>query len=105
MIFMFCVLIGVVYSIMRFVFGISKKITNIVTVVCIVGLGIVLDFVNETNIEFTSMAVILSACIILVCSDGERIVSDKDAMRKAIDEQERQEKYDNEWGYIHTTKK
>ena len=104
MIFMFGVLIGVVYSVMRFVFCVSKKATNVVIAVCIIGLGITLDCVYGTTIEFTGIAMLVCVCVLLLCADGEHTVTDEKAMHGAIESQKRQEEYDNNWGYIHHKK-
>lgn len=104
MIFMFGVLIGVVYSVMRFMFGMSKKVANIGMSACIVGLGIMLDCIYDTTIECAGIAVLVCVCALMLCSSGEHIATDEKAMRNAIESQKHQEQYDNDWGYIHHKK-
>ena len=106
MIFMFGMVIGIIYGTFRYVFKCASE-----TTLCIICGGILLLslVVGSTSGEMGGaliFGIFFALIVFLVCGKSEEIVENQNEYDKAVKSQNRQEKYDNEWGYIkHEVKK
>ena len=100
MIFMFGMVIGIIYGTFRYVFKCASETT--LGIMC-GGILLLSLIVGSTSGEMGGaliFGILFALIVFLVCGKSEEIVE------KAVKSQNRQEKYDNEWGYIkHEVKK
>lgn len=108
MIFLFGMVVGIIYGIIRYLCRRSFK--KSVRVVCsfVMVASIIAACMSDDIVVIVTMiglGIMLSFVIFIVCADAEHTVENKEAYKGAIKEQKAQEKYDNEWGYIRSANK
>lgn len=107
MIFLFGMVIGIAYGIIRYLCKRSfrKAVMVICGMVMLAAIGAACMSDDAVVIAtIVGVGAMLALVIGLVCADAEAVVGDKRRYEQAVNEQKAQDKYDNEWGYI-TSKK
>lgn len=108
MIFLFGMVIGIVYGIVRYIcrHSFKKSMWIICSFVMLASIGAACTSDDAAVITaMIGVGVMLTFVIFIVCADTEHTIENKSAYEKAIKEQKAQEKYDNEWGYIRSAGK
>lgn len=108
MIFLFGMVIGMVYSIVRYMcrHSFKKSMWIICSFVMLASIGVACTSDDAVVVAtIIGVGLMLNLVIFVVCADAEHTVENPAAYKKAAKEQKEQEKYDNEWGYISSASK
>ena len=106
MIFMFGMVIGIIYGTFRYVFKCASETTLCIMCGCILLLSLIVGSTSGEMGGALIFGIFFALIVFLACSNSEAMVENPKEYDKAVKSQKRQDKYDNEWGYIkHEVKK